>query len=132
MQVGTVIRSYVEDTNPPKIKFWIIVGVSPDGAELATVYINTWPNDFISRNQEMAQAQYPVISDSRGLVDYNCFANCFEIIRKDAVAVQRLLTRRPDYIRGKLWPEEIDDIMKLLEASPNISMRDKKRFSLKY
>lgn len=128
--VGTVIRSFVTDTTPPKYKYWIIVGVTAEEVELATVYINTRPNDFILRNPTLSEAQFPITADSRRLVEYNCYANCSELKRKGAADIQQLIDEHPEYVRGELYPEEIDHMLKLVRESPNISNRDKRRFGI--
>ena len=37
VKVGSVLRLKVEDTNPPKIKFFIIIGQTIEGFSLATL-----------------------------------------------------------------------------------------------
>lgn len=78
----------------------------------------------------LANAQFPVTADSRQLVDYNCYADCSALKIKDAAAIELLLRQRPHYVRGELYPEEIDQMMKLLRECPNIAPRDKKRFGI--
>ena len=41
LKPGSVLRLFVKDTNPPKTKRFIIVGISTDEVSLASVYINS-------------------------------------------------------------------------------------------
>ncbi|GAB3833515.1 hypothetical protein GCM10028895_52680 [Pontibacter rugosus] len=63
LTIGTVVRSLVLDTTPPKYKFWIIIGLSSDGSELGTVYINTELNAFIRRNPVLSSLQILMQND---------------------------------------------------------------------
>jgi hypothetical protein len=50
IQIGSVVKVYVSDTNPPKEKRLILVGASWDKLHFASVFINTDinPNAYIS------------------------------------------------------------------------------------
>jgi len=47
LQIGSVLKLHVKDTNPPKEKRFIVVGKTIDGICLATVYINSAINKNI-------------------------------------------------------------------------------------
>jgi hypothetical protein len=128
LEIGTVIRSYDESTTPPKVKYWVVAGVSGDGLALASVYINTRVHPFIMRKPELLNAQYRLDRDSRQLVDYTCFADCSQIRVKNLADIELLLSRKPHYIKGYLYPEEIDDMMRLIRECPNVSEQLKKDF----
>ena len=130
IEIGTVIRSFVDDTKPPKFKYWVVVGMSGDDVDLATVYVNTFPNQFILRSPVLANAQYPLRPDSRRIFKHDCYADCSTIKRKNAEAIQSLLESVEDCVCGVLYPEEVDGMLKLMRETPNISDRDKKRFGL--
>lgn len=51
--IGAVLRMMVIDTNPPKIKRFIIVGESDDSLTLASVYINTELNIKVNYNMDL-------------------------------------------------------------------------------
>jgi hypothetical protein len=128
LEIGTVIRSYQDDTYPPKVKFWIVVGISEDGVGLASVLINSNVHPFILRNPVLSDAQYLLEPDSRELVDYTCFADCSHIREKGLTEIQQLLDKKPHYVRGFLYPEEIDAVLKLIRNCPNVSQQLKNRY----
>lgn len=53
LKIGTVLRLSVKDTNPPKIKRFIVVGKTIDGLSLASVYINSQINLKVNWNIEL-------------------------------------------------------------------------------
>ena len=128
--VGTLVRSPVLDTTPPKFKFWVVIGFADEGAEMGVVYLNTQPNAFIQRNSVLAALQMPVRHDGRNLVDYDCYADCTELKRKSTAAIQQQLADEPAYVRGVLQPAELAVLLAALRSSPKISPRDKKRFGI--
>lgn len=127
--VGSVVRSPVPDTTPPKYKFWIIVGLATDGAELGVVYLNTNPQ-FLLRHPQLARLQLPMRPDARQLVTHDCYADCSELKRKSLDAIEQQLAEEPGYVRGVLEGHELATLLAALRTSPKISPRDKKRFSL--
>lgn len=129
--VGTLVRSPVLDTTPPKYKFWIVVGFADGGTEeMGIVYLNTTPNAFLTRNPVLAGLQIPICHDARNLVDYDCYADCTEIRRKDVAAIRQQLADEPAYVRGHLSGPELALVLNALRTSPRISPRDKRRFGL--
>jgi hypothetical protein len=130
LTIGTVIRSPVIDTTPPKYKFWIIIGLSGDGSELGIVYINTEPNGFIKRSPVLSNLQIKFQKDHRNLVDHDCYANCSEIKRKNAATIQQQLEANPSFVRGVLSPNELNTILAALRSATTISRRDKSRFNI--
>ncbi len=53
LKVGSVIRALVTDTNPPKTKRFILIGISADKLAVGTLYLNTEINPNVFSTQEL-------------------------------------------------------------------------------
>lgn len=124
--LGTIIKSFVNDTCPPKIKYWLIVGRDLSNNKLATVYINSKPNEFIKRNALKRQLQFLIPHDDRKLVLYDSYADCSQIYAKSANEIFDLLQMKNYCYKGILSNEELLIILNSMKESPLFSPRDQK------
>ena len=58
LKVGSVIRALVKDTNPPKTKRFILLGISADKLAVATLYVNTEINPNIFSTEELRNLHF--------------------------------------------------------------------------
>lgn len=75
LKAGCVIKCFVNDTNPPKEKRFIVMGVSYDKIALGTVYINTHINPNVFPTEELKQLHIPLESDNRDYLDHDSFVD---------------------------------------------------------
>ena len=76
VKVGSVLRLKVEDTKPPKVKIFIIIGQNIEGFSLATLYINTDINFNINFSQELIDLQIPISKKDYSFLDHNSYVDC--------------------------------------------------------
>src|SRR6056297_1676249 len=81
--IGKVLRLKVKDTNPPKIKRFVIVGFSEDKFSLASVYINSEINTNINWSLEQQELQLELTSDNREYLDKTSYIDCSQLIIRD-------------------------------------------------
>ena len=58
--IGTVIKAFLANTNPPKEKRFIIVGESYDHLFLACVFINSEINENVFRTETLKKNEYSI------------------------------------------------------------------------
>ncbi len=73
LQIGSVLKLHVKETNPPKEKRFIVVGKTIDGISLATVYINSEINPFINFSPELQQLHCFFEANGREYLDQDDF-----------------------------------------------------------
>jgi hypothetical protein len=127
---GTVLKLFVTDTNPPKIKRFIIIGYSGDKLQLATIYINTQINRRFSWSIELECLQYKVEAITRPYLDHDSWIDCSELIIRPASEISNIVKERPEAIIGKLSDGDFKVVIDLLQTSPKIKGKIKKRFGL--
>lgn len=126
-KAGNVIKLYVEDTNPPKPKFLVIVGST--GGEIATVFINS-RKESASIPKGIQASILPISPNELPGLDHNSFIDCSEIVARDKNEINRILQKEPFRKIGCLSKEKTDEVLRLVNNSRNISTADKKKFGL--
>jgi len=129
VQLGNVIRTYVTDTNPPKIKLFIIIG--SDSENVATIFINT--NIRISDFPEQLQGlQLPVDTQSCPFLSHNSFIDCSDIKLKPKSKLNAVLQKEPSRLIGQIPAGQMEIIKSIIRRAKSITTEFKKQYGLWY
>ena len=82
LKVGSVLKCRVDDTNPPKYKRFIVVGISFDKIALGAVYINSEINENVHYTDELKALQILFESNGRDYLDHDSYIDCSKIYPK--------------------------------------------------
>jgi hypothetical protein len=127
---GAVIRMHVPDTNPPKIKRFVIVAEHNSDVVLATVFINSEINPNMFRSQELRNLHLPILENGRDYLDKDSFIDCSDIIVREKDVLFDKLKERPSQHIGKLSDSDLNDVLDKLQSAPTIPIRTKRDFNL--
>lgn len=133
LQKGSVIKMHVDDTTPPKVKRFIIIGITKDEVTLGAVYINSEINPNIFRNKSLRDLHLPLVAEGNDFLDHDSFVDCSKIFPKSTEVLKNFLIENTDPNQGAIGKVEESDLgqiqAKLLKAM-TISYADKKRFGI--
>ncbi len=132
LQIGTVIRARVADTNPPKIKRFVIVGVSADKLALGTLYINSEINPNIFPTEELKRLHLRLEATGRTYLEHDSYLDCSRIYEKDHEAILEVLKTDTGSVLGQLAPDDLARLKQTVKAARTIAIRVKKKFGLFY
>lgn len=130
LKVGMVIRAFVQDTNPPKIKRFIIVGISENNICLGTVFLNTEINiDALPPiNQKF---QYKLVkTDERDFIDYDCYVDCSDLKERSYSEIHNLIVQNPKSVIGILSEKDLMNIHFTVCEAPTIAPKLKKKYNI--
>lgn len=130
IKAGTVLRTLVLDTKPPKIKRFIIIGVSSDGNSIGIVYINTEINPNVFPTKELKDLHLPIDKDDRGIVDYLSYIDCSRIYERDKKKINELVANDPRILIGELTQQEKGSVISKLASARTISLVIKKKYGV--
>jgi hypothetical protein len=131
LKVGTVLRLHVNDTKPPKIKRFVIVGETKDQITLAIVWINSKINLNVNRSKELQDLQIKLTwSDERPYLEKDSFVNCSLIIEKSKSEFEKFIQDDPSKIIGELSSKDLQIVLNKLRSAPTIKPKVKKKFGL--
>lgn len=130
LKIGSVIRCKVRDTNPPKIKIFIVVGFTKDDVALGTVYINTELNNFIKRDHRLLSAQVKLDSNGREYLKHECFVDCSKIFKRSVAEVKSIIENDIEALAGELSPHDLITINRILQSTKTIAPAMKRLFGI--
>ncbi len=130
LAIGKVLRLKVKDTNPPKIKRFIIVGFSEDKFTLASVYINSEINTNINWSLEQQELQLELTSDNREYLDKTSYIDCSQLIIRGYDEINSIVKSRPESVLGEVSRTDLELIVKKLKEARTIKGKIKKRYGL--
>jgi hypothetical protein len=125
LKIGSVIRLKVTDTNPPKTKWFVIVGQAGD--QYAIVYINTglrWvPPD-------LQGSQLPIIEKDCPFLDHDSHIDCGDLREKPAKKIDSLHKEDPSIFKGILPAPQLRAVQELIKKAKSIAPALKKKYGL--
>jgi len=130
LKAGVVLRFFVTDTTPPKIKRIIIIAIEHSRILAATVFINSEINPAIFSSEELRKLQYKLEYAKCDFLDHDSYVDCSEIKERTADSLMKLLKSSPSVHLGELCTEEFKAIKELIKGARTIPVRIKKKFSL--
>jgi hypothetical protein len=130
IQVGSVIRVFVKDTTPPKVKYFIVIGFSEDNVLLGTVFINSAINQNIFHNEYLKGLNVPLDSQMYDFIDHNSFVDCSDIKERNLVEIKQLLSNDPECSKGVVSEETMKTISTTLASATTISLNKKRKFGI--
>jgi hypothetical protein len=130
VQVGSIIRVFVKDTTPPKIKRFIVIGFSDDKVLLGTVFINSEINPNIFRTSELRSLHVPLDAAIHDFIDHDCFVDCSSIKERSFEEIKQLLSNDPECLKGFAPETTMELIINTVKSAITISPSQKRKFGL--
>lgn len=130
LKIGSVIRAFVQDTNPPKIKRFIIIGISPDKLALGTLYINSEINPTVFHTEELRRLHIKFEVSGRDFLEHESYVDCSKIYEKAFDDIAELLIQDQSNHIGDLADSDLKLIKHTVKGAKTISVRTKKKYSL--
>ena len=127
---GAIIRAWVDNTTPPKIKRFIVIGVSQDKILLGVVYINSEINPNVFPTQELRDLHLKLTAGTRDYLTHDSYVDCSRIFQLERDSISRLLHDDPACHLGTIAKDDLQQIKKIIKGSRTVSVRVKKMFGL--
>jgi hypothetical protein len=130
IQVGSVIRVFVKDTTPPKVKYFIVIGFSEDKVLLGTVFINSAINQNVFNTEYLKGLNVPLDAQLYDFIDHNSFIDCSDIKERNLIEIKQLMSNDPECSKGVVSEEIMKIISTTLASATTISISKKRKFGI--
>jgi hypothetical protein len=130
LEKGTVLRMYVDDTNPPKIKIFIVLGLHENKIALGTLFINSEINNNINFSTELQSLQYELKNQNHTFLDHDSYVDCSTIQQRVNQDILDKVNEDNNKIIGYLDPDTFEEVRKTVIKSETIRGKHKKKFGL--
>ncbi|WP_439557417.1 hypothetical protein [Dyadobacter sp.] len=128
IEVGCVIRLFVNWTVPPKEKRFVVVAIAEDHISLATVLINTIVNEHVNFSDELKSLHIPIDNTGREYLHHKSFIDCTDLHEESVGFIKTALQSDPRNYLGKMNEEDLAKVHRLIMASKTIKPYKKKKF----
>ncbi len=130
LEKGTVLRMFVQDTNPPKVKIFIVLGLHYNKVALGTLFVNSEINENINFSTELQSLQYKLYKDECLFLNHDSYVDCSNIQQRDNETILIKVNDDNTRVLGCLSPETFEEIRKMIISAETIRGRYKKNFGL--
>jgi hypothetical protein len=122
LKVGTIVHFFDEESYQPKPKYSVIVGLSGDSYNLATVFINTNIKSEHLNSPELAKLHYKISCKrySNFLKD-DSFVDCSDLKHRQKTSFLEALNSPSGKIVGNLATDDLENVLNMILASDTIS-----------
>lgn len=127
---GAVFRMYVEDTDPPKIKRFIILAINDDVSTVALFYINSEINPTMFQTEAMRKLHMPLDKSRFPFLDHDSFLDCSHLYERSINTLKNEFTHNLNIHLGQIGNIELEVIRKIASSSHTIERKLKKRYNL--
>jgi hypothetical protein len=130
LTIGSVIKTFVTDTTPPKIKRFVILGISADKLAIGTLYINSEINPNLFPTVELKNLHLKLVKENREYLDHDSFLDCSKVYEKEYEDLLAVLQQDASCLIGQLSTDDLKLVKKTVKEARTIPVRTKKKFGL--
>jgi hypothetical protein len=128
--IGTVIKCFVKNTNPPKEKRFVVLGIDANGDLIGVVFINSVINWKVIKTDELAQLQHYVTKEDNEYLDRNSYIDCSELFELPYNDVYTSIQSKPQNVLGSVIGDDLKTIKENVKKSPKIKPKLLKKYKL--
>lgn len=131
LQVGKVLKCFVDFTTPPKEKRFIILGINEAQELLGVVLINSDINFKVMNTPALESLQYELKSINNVFLEHDSFVDCAQIQKISQEKVKEAIQNDMQNILGEVKQQDLINIITLVQNAETISPKMLKIFGLK-
>ena len=132
LQVGSVIFEHVKNTNPPKDKYYVIIGFSNDKVALGTVFINSEINPNIFRNERMRDLHVFLPSSENPFLKWDSYIDFSDIQERFTADVEACITNGGEHgYVATLSTDTMAHILTKLDNAFTIAVNKKIKYGIR-
>jgi hypothetical protein len=132
LTIGTVFELFYDtQSKPPKSKISIIVGMTNDKSEFATVFINTTVNMHLLNIPELQALQLEISPGaSYPFLKHNSFIDCSQIYTRFPDSCIREINAGSGRILSQLPSAHIQKVIELIKSNESLSRHKTQLYNL--
>lgn len=116
--VGNVVRCFVKNTRPPKIKRFIVLGKSADGSLVGITFINSNINFNVINSPDLISLQHEIKANGNGFLDTDSFVDCSRLIKMNYTDIENAVVTDPACVIGSVALTDLNSILTNVKNSP--------------
>ena len=128
IEIGVVVKIYLDTVTPHKEKRVLIVGESPDKKQVAYVYINSRINKKIHQKLLLQSLHKKLNPKGREYLDWTSYVDCTQINVIEKSKIRLAVAKSPSRVIGWMSNLDYEVIKNYILSAPTIKGKHKKKF----
>lgn len=127
---GSVFRLFSNDTNPPKIKRFVVLGIDSTSICVGILYINSEINVNIFPTEYLKSLHLPIQAKECAFLDHDSFLDCSHIYEIPFEKLKQEFLKSSDIFFGNLGDDDLAKAMQIVASAKTISPKNKKKYNI--
>jgi len=127
---GAVFRMRSEDTDPPKIKRFIILAINDELSSVALFYINSEINPNIFQTETMQKLHLPLLTSRFTFLDRDSYLDCSQLYEWTVGSIKSNFVENLNSHLGQIMDTDLEEIRITARSAPTIEQKLKRRYNL--
>jgi len=128
VSVGDVLKLFVEDTYPPKIKYFFVLGCTKDQISIASFYVNSIVNLSINDNPVLVKYNIEIKPEDFPFLKHVSYVDCTKMVVRNKAEFDDIVKNRPEAIVYKLTEDQLQFFRAVIRESPTFKGKIIKNF----
>jgi hypothetical protein len=120
------VRLFAPETNPPKIKRFILLAFDDKAESAAILFINT----EIPKNPYIKSLQYPIKASEKSFISHDSFIDCSHLYERNPAPLRTAFIDDPGIYLGASSTQDLKAIRALVQDAKTVSPTVKRKYGL--
>lgn len=116
MRRGTILHRMFTTTQPPKNKFFVVIGEN-DTNLMGFFFVNSKINQYAQRNPAVFKMQMPIQHANYDFLNYDSFVSAHELKTIDKASLCAELEKRTTSMKGHLTDSDLEQLLAVVRNS---------------
>jgi len=130
LKKGAVLRTTVDFTNPPKIKRFLIVGLSKENESVGVIVFNSKINLNIHHAEALRYLQLKFKPDGKEYLDHASFLDCSIIYELKADTLLKKMVDDIGAVLGEMAEDDLIIVFERLKNAKTIPAKIKRKYGI--
>lgn len=128
VSIGDVLFLFVEDTNPPKHKYFFVLGLTDNQVSIASFYVNTDINLNINDNPVLVKYNIEINPSDYPFLRHKSYVDCTKLVERDKKEFDDIVRNRPEAVVYRLNDIQLQHFRSIIKEVPTIKGKTIKKF----
>lgn len=128
VSVGDVLYLFVEDTYPPKNKYFFVLGITEDEVSIASFYVNSEINLNVNNNPVLVKYNIEISPSDYPFLSYKSYLDCTKMVIRDKKEFDEIVRNRPEAVVYKLSDIQLQHLRSIIREVPTFKGKTIKKF----
>ncbi len=130
LRPGAVFKIFAKNTNPPKIKRIVVLGINEEKTLIGHLFINSNINLQCLDTDDLRNLQIYLEASYREYLDHNSYLDCSDLKPLPIAELERIYNADPSILLGHLSAEELAEARAKAAIAKTIRPKYKRMFGL--